>query len=168
MAPISVLGSDESDLLSKSRALVADYATQLQGALQEAMQSGGPVAAIAVCKDVAPRIASELSESSGATVGRTSLRYRNPANAPAEWQSTVLASFDGGSTEFSETTDSGEFRYMKPIPTGALCLTCHGETLVPEIAQAIDTAYPDDLARGYQAGDIRGAFSVTWPPPDAD
>jgi hypothetical protein len=52
---------------------------------------------------------------------------------------------------------------MKAIPTGAVCLACHGQTLAPEIQEALDTDYPHDRARGYELGQIRGAFSITWP-----
>lgn len=134
-------------------------------ALQEAMATGGPVAAIDACKVTAPQIAAGLSTDSGAIVSRTSLKVRNPGNAPAAWQSTVLEEFDGGnaSTEFFERAGDGSARYMKAIPTGALCLNCHGTVLPPDIRAKLDEAYPTDAARGYYLGDIRGAFSVVWP-----
>ena len=52
---------------------------------------------------------------------------------------------------------------MKAIPTGELCLLCHGETIDPDIAAAIDKAYPEDQARGFSLGDIRGAFTLSKP-----
>ena len=72
--------ADEDELLAESRNVVASFAAEMQTALQEAMAAGGPVAAIAVCKDVAPGIAERMSAETGATVGRTSLQVRNPAN----------------------------------------------------------------------------------------
>ncbi len=42
------------------------------------MQAGGPVAAIEVCQTRAPEIAARLGQESGAQVGRTALRVRNP------------------------------------------------------------------------------------------
>lgn len=156
--------SDDSALLLQSRELTAEYASLLQAALQDAMASGGPVAAISVCKDQAPAIASELSRRSGANVERTSLRFRNPGNAPEDWQRDVLAEFDGGEpNEFFVESADGAARYMKAIPTGGVCLACHGETLAPEVEEALDAAYPHDRARGYALGQVRGAFSVSWP-----
>ena len=52
---------------------------------------------------------------------------------------------------------------MKAIPTADLCLACHGESINPDIAAAIDEAYPEDQARGFKSGDIRGAFSLSKP-----
>ena len=155
---------DEDALLIESRNVVAGFAAEMQTALQDAMAAGGPVAAIAVCKDVAPGIAERMSAETGATVGRTSLRLRNLANTPTEWQRDVLEDFDNGaSDEFFERTGNNGTRYMKAIKTGALCLNCHGTVLAPDVRRQLDGAYPDDQARGYYLDDIRGAFLVVWP-----
>ena len=152
----------------KASALTAKYATQLQVALQEAMSTGGPVAAISVCRDLAPAIQSELSRQSGANVRRTSLKFRNSGNAPDDWETVRpwRLSRTPIRKKYLETTPSGATRYMKAIPTGAVCLACHGEQLAPEVkAKVSETAYPHDRALGYNPGDIRGAFSITWPAP---
>jgi hypothetical protein len=155
---------DDSALLAKSQALTAEYATQLQAALQQAMSTGGPVAAISVCKDFAPAIQSELSRQSGANVRRTSLKFRNSGNAPDDWETETLETFASSEKrELLETMPSGTVRYMKAIPTGAVCLACHGEELAPEVKESLRTTYPHDRAIGYSLGDIRGAFSITWP-----
>jgi len=163
LVPFSANGDDNA-LLLKSRELVAEYATLLQTELKQAMAKGGPVEAIAVCKDHAPRIAAELSDRHGAVVTRTSLKTRNADNAPDAWEKEILSRFDSGSAlEAFETTSNGDARYMKAIPTAAVCLTCHGETLSTGVLESLAAAYPHDQARGYQIGDIRGAFSITWP-----
>ena len=75
---------------------------------------------------------------------------------------------DSDKREHLETTPSGAVRYMKAIPTGPVCLTCHGEEIAPEVEESLRTAYPHDRALGYGLGDIRGAFSITWPAPALD
>jgi hypothetical protein len=154
-------------LLEKSREVTAEFAARMQAALQQGMASGGPVAAIGVCKDIAPDIAERLSAESGAAVSRTSLKVRNPDNAPEDWQTDVLHDFESGETEefFERVGDSGG-RYMKAIPTGGLCLNCHGTVLPPDVAARLKEAYPRDEATGYYLGDVRGAFSVVWPATD--
>lgn len=171
VVPSLSLADTDDALLAQSREITSRFAGELQQALQQAIATGGPVAAISVCKDVAPQIASRLSRQSGAKVSRTSLRFRNPGNAPEPWQKVVLAGFDsypGNSTppDFFERNGNNEARYMRAIPTGVLCLACHGTLLADGVRQQLDRDYPHDLARGYQAGDIRGAFSVTWPAVD--
>lgn len=157
--------AEEDPLLVASRDTTAQFASRLQSALQEAMASGGPVAAITVCKDVAPQIASELSRQTGAKVSRTSLKYRNPGSAPESWQMDILGKFEGPDApkEHFEKTGNNGARYMKAIPTGAPCLTCHGSELPEAVLKQLDEDYPHDRARGYELGDIRGAFSITWP-----
>jgi hypothetical protein len=49
---------------------------------------------------------------------------------------------------------------MKAIPTGGLCLACHGETIDPAVAGKIAELYPEDKATGFREGDLRGAFVV--------
>jgi len=166
--------ADDAQRTAESRALVQEFAGALKSELTTAMQSGGPIAAIGICHEKAPAIAQALGSRQGWTVGRTALKVRNPANAPSDWQRAVLQRFeadkargtDVSALEYAETvqTASGsEFRYMKAIPTGELCLTCHGPALAPAVADRIEALYPQDQATGFQPGDIRGAFVVVQP-----
>ncbi len=165
-----VAAADEVDpYVAKSRALVATFGSQLQAELKQSLGEGGPVAAIAVCKDRAPQIASALSRSGGVKLRRTSLRYRNPLNAPEPWEARVLRAFEeqrhespAMPLEYLSRLEDGTIRYMSAIKTGPVCLVCHGDNLVDEISEQLDADYPHDRARGYAQGDIRGAFSVTW------
>jgi hypothetical protein len=167
--------------VDQSRQLAMQLGGQLKAELSKAIAEGGPVAAINVCYLRAPEIAAQLSQASGARVGRTALRVRNPSNAPDELERSVLEQFsaDVGSGPVDRPLeavfeirrgDAVERRYMRAIPTDALCLTCHGKTLAPELAAAIARDYPKDQATGFEQGQLRGAFSVVWPatpPPPA-
>ena len=55
------------------------------------------------------------------------------------------------------------FRYMKAIPTAELCVVCHGSDIDPYVDARIRELYPDDQARGFKPGDIRGAFTLSKP-----
>ena len=162
--------------VEQSRQLALQLGGQLKGELTKAIAEGGPIAAINVCYLRAPEIAAQLSQASGARVGRTALRVRNPSNAPDELERTVLEQFaaDLGSGPVDRPLeavfeirrgDAVERRYMRAIPTDALCLTCHGKTIAPELAAAIARDYPKDQATGFELGQLRGAFSVVWPAP---
>ena len=50
---------------------------------------------------------------------------------------------------------------MKAIPAGRVCLICHGTNIQPELVVALRKIYPQDEARGFTIGDIRGAFTVS-------
>lgn len=165
-------GGADDVRLEESRVLVKAFGARLKGELKKGLQQGGPVAAIDICKDVAPQIASELSRQSGARVMRVSRRYRNPGNAPDDWQIRVLEDFesraaasdDPAPLEHFVTGKDGRALYMAGIRIDGVCLACHGEGLAPPLQQRLDAEYPHDRATGYRSGDVRGAFSVSWPP----
>ena len=160
-----------------SRAAAQQFGGALKEALQQAVQNGGPVSGIAVCHDKAGQIATDLSQKQGLLLGRTSLKIRNPANAPDNWELAVLRQFEARKTqgesvdklEFFAVIDDDQgqktFRYMKAIPTAALCLNCHGESLSVEVAAKLKELYPNDQAHGYKEGDLRGAFTIAKPLP---
>jgi len=159
----------------QAHAIVQQFATTLKGELQQAMKSGGPANAVGVCKEQAPAIAASLAEQTGWEVGRTSLKPRNAAlNAPDAWEQRVMKQFEdrkaagqpvAGMTyaEVVEGDSVSTYRYMQAIPTAEVCLACHGSNIEPGLAESIDQAYPDDQARGYAVGDIRGAFTLSKP-----
>ena len=162
---------DLDSLVAESRAATKAFAGTLKRELVAAIEAGGPVHAIGVCNTVAPAIADAQSEAFSGRIGRTSLKRRNPANAPDGWELAVLESFEtrkaageeAGALEHAEIVNekgARVFRYMKAIPTGAVCLTCHGADLAPDLAAALDSLYPTDQARGFKLGDLRGAFTI--------
>ena len=177
LAAISLNGYAADDVdaeVAASRATVKEFMQTLKKELQAGMQEGGPINAVSVCNLTAPGIANTYSARNGWEVGRTSLKTRNPDNAPDVWERAVLESFeerkrageDPVKMEFYEVVDqdgSRKLRYMKAIPTAGLCLACHGEQVDSVTKTRLETLYPHDQAMGYQEGDIRGAFSITQP-----
>lgn len=164
----------EEVAVTESRAIVGAFMAELKGELEAAIRTQGPVEAVSVCQRVAPALAARLSQESGGKVARTSLKLRNPANAPDAWERQVLERFeqmrqqgsDPMALEHSEVVSIDEQkvqRYMKAIPTGSICLLCHGQDIDPDVQEALKRLYPQDQATGFSPGDIRGAFTVTRP-----
>ena len=158
-----------------ARAAAMDFGARLLAELQKAMAAGGPVNALGVCNVAAPKLAAEKSAEHKMTIRRTSLKLRQPKDAPDAWELQQLQSFErrkaaGESPAKIETGEYVEmggkraFRYMKAIPTGPLCLSCHGANLAPAVAARLKELYPGDQATGFKVGDLRGAFSVTIAP----
>jgi hypothetical protein len=137
-----------------------------------ATAADGPVGAIAACNTMVPELADSLAQETSFEIMRTSSRVRNADNAPDAWEQEVLDKFsaqlgrgaDAAKLEYYEVTVTKEgqkfFRYMKPIMTGEVCLTCHGTEVKPDLKSEIAKYYPDDKALGYRLGDMRGAFSL--------
>ena len=164
--------ADSQTDIESAKAAVKSFAGALQKELKTAMQSGGPVAAIEVCNTRAMPISQLISAEKGMDLGRVSLKNRNPQNAPNHWQTAVLQNFEAQKatgkdvqslawSETVETDDGTEFRFMKAIPTGGLCLACHGTSISPEVSGKLAELYPEDKATGFSEGEIRGAFVVT-------
>lgn len=157
-----------ADDLTLARAKTQAFGLQLKQTLMAALQAGGPAAAVSACQLQAPALAHAQSDGQW-QVGRTSDRLRNPDNAPDAWEQNTLAAFAEqlaqgeplAKLERLDATAEG-FRYMKAIGVEAPCLVCHGATLDPALAAQLDQLYPGDQARGYQLGDLRGAFTLTY------
>ncbi|MCW8890410.1 MAG: DUF3365 domain-containing protein [Sedimenticola sp.] len=166
-----ILAADE---VTEARGLIKQFGTSLKGQLVGAMKEGGPVKAIQFCNVRAPGIASDIATHSGWEIGRTSLKIRSAANTPDAWELAVLKEFetkkaagaDPSTLDYSEVVElNGQkmFRYMKAIPTEKACLNCHAETIKPEVEAELKSLYPGDQARGFNEGDIRGAFTLSKP-----
>lgn len=156
----------DTALLNEARVQTKRLAQQLQHTLKRSMQADGPVAAISVCNTEAPQIAAGLSEGDW-QVGRTALKIRNPANTANDWEVSVMQSFSeqlsaGADPKTLEASkqEGGRFYYMKAIATGPVCLACHGENIASPLAEKLDQLYPQDQARGFRQGQLRGAFTL--------
>jgi hypothetical protein len=130
-------------------------------ALTSAMKEGGPSNAIHVCRDDAQAITAAVAEAKGIDLGRTSHRLRNPGNAPRPWAETIVQDAAGKKTGEvdSHVVDLGDrIGVLKPINTLGLCTNCQGdpEAIEAAVRQALADAYPEDEARGFAAGDLRG------------
>lgn len=121
---------------------------------------GDPDANAAACESARP-----VPE---ATVGRTSARLRNPANAPPPWARDHVARTDGGKAADTRALafDLGDrVGLLRPIEIRGRCLHCHAarEALAPATRAWLERAYPEDRALGYALGDLRGFWWAEVP-----
>lgn len=171
-APANAPDYDMEVLTAEAREAIKDFGPALKAELQSAMATDGAVAAIKVCNLRAPDIAAAKGDQHGFRIGRTSQKVRSSANVPDEWEAARLQEFsaavDDGAAMSTleiaavvESDDGPVFRYMKAIPTEDVCLACHGKELAPEVINILNELYPEDQARGFATGDLRGAFTLT-------
>ena len=157
--------------LDEGKEIIKAFMGDLKGELQKGMKQGGPIQAIKVCNTLAPQLAEAHSQMSGWQVGRTSLKLRNSGNAPDAWETAVLNEFErrkaAGEDPMrlvkAEVVEEGGrkmFRMMKAIPTAEVCTKCHGTEIAEPVAAKLDELYPEDQARGFKVGDLRGAFTL--------
>ena len=157
--------ADIAALVTEGATVIDDFTVSLEGELASAIQSGGAVKAMDVCHSGAPKMAAWLAEKQGATLTRESLGNHNPDEASA-WQTDVLKDFETRQAagepieqlvfkEIAGEAGKQEFRMMQAIPTGEVCLTCHGSKVAPNVFATLNMLYP---VEGYSARDVRGAF----------
>ncbi len=159
----------QAALQQKATSIVRQFVSMLKPQLRQALQHGGPAHAIEVCSRAAPALAAQLSENTGWKIKRVSLKARNhPAAIPDTWEKSVLQQFDreraagiSPATMVVSRVEGGVYRFMKAQPVVPVCLLCHGENISPDTAAALKRFYPQDQARGYKLGQIRGAFSLS-------
>jgi hypothetical protein len=159
--------------LAGMRTTATDFMKELKGVLIEQIQTGGVLQAVSVCSDTAQILTNEFGLSKGLFIRRVSLKNRNTNNYPDDFEKGVLNRFqllhqNNGLTseaEYAEITTEDDIkylRYLKPIVIQAECLNCHGNEfdMMPEVNKLITQKYPDDKAKGYKTGDLRGAVSI--------
>lgn len=113
---------------------------------------------------LATRELSELANktSTRATFRVTSDEYRNPANAPDDFENASIQLFKSDKNlRYNDAIEEGFYRYSQPILVRESCLKCHGDPkdAPPEVIEK----YGNQKAFGYKIGDVRGIISVKLP-----
>ncbi|MEI4551668.1 DUF3365 domain-containing protein [Pseudoalteromonas spongiae] len=160
--------AQKAQLDMQAKKLTNAFATELKTTLMAAVAKGGLSAGVEVCQERAPEIAKKYS-SHGWQISRTSLKTRNSKNTTNIDEVAILQDFakrlasgEPAKTVFYSNLNpqSGEYQFMKAIPTGPMCLACHGENISDDLQGKIKTHYPKDTATGFKLGELRGAFNV--------
>lgn len=172
-----VFADDLASMKQEAAAVTKQFVGKLGTAMKQEMKQGGPTAAIKVCAELAPAFAGEISTEKGWKVTRVGTRVRNPMlGMPDAWEQGVLAKFADRASkgesfekmahaEIVEEPNGKYFRFMKAIGVKPQCLTCHGDnkTVSKPLQNLLAEHYPQDQARNYKAGDLRGAVSIKRP-----
>lgn len=181
--PAPELLSPDPELLRAGDEAAAALSSRLSSALVAAMADGGPLAAIHLCHDQALPLTTGPLEGfpNVLALKRTSLRLRNPANAPDAAEQQALAHADALLAKgekpmtFAQRVPASanhpeELRVYRPIHVQPACLTCHGsmDTQPAPLRAALAQRYPADAAHGYRNGEWRGLVRVTLTQPAAE
>ncbi len=137
--------------------------------LKMAIQQGGFDSAIGFCNASVHGIVDSLKTNYNADIRRTSLKLRNPSNAPNDKEKQLLEAYQYSFDKKSpikggtQVLENGDILYTKPIFMKGLCLNCHGKpggTLNQDAYTRIQELYPSDSALHYVDGDLRGMWSI--------
>ncbi len=144
---------------------------ELSTQLTEQMKEGGPAQAIPFCNQKALPITNQLSDKFEAAVKRTSLKIRNSQNEASEREVEILNQYQNELSNniqlmpIVEVDSNNKKHFYAPIILKANCLVCHGtvnETVNVKTDSIIKSLYPNDQATGYNEGDVRGIWSITF------
>jgi len=109
---------------------------------------------------------------------RTPFAIKKPCPVPVDEGEScpvdpgTLNTMEFEATAFTNEEDIEYFNYMRSITLPPLtmlpCLKCHGSIeeggdVTADVLEAIEGLYPYDMALGYKAGNIRGAWTIKIP-----
>lgn len=164
--------------IDDARKVATSVPPKLLKVLSAEIERGGPVGAIAVCKEEAPKLARAASQETGWAIRRVSLRERNPKAVPDAWERAALEDFDRRAAAgenpsklelATEVEKDGKrtMRYIRALPVAEVCTQCHGtsDKVSPEVRARLSELYPHDKGVGYSVGQIRGAMTISRPVP---
>ena len=164
---VSVNAAEETSKGTATMAMV-QLNQEIRKKLVDSLQKNGPVGTIDVCVKEAPLLLSRIENEYGVTIKRTSMKIRNPQNAPDSAEKEALEALDSyrkanGVIPTGVTTfPNNQRRFYKAISMEQACLKCHGDTtsIAEQVRKEITAVYPNDQAVGYKEGELRGIVSV--------
>jgi hypothetical protein len=167
--------------VNEAQASLKMLVTTLSDSVAQAVADGGPHQAVIVCQMQALPLTAQTARQSTPRITalkRTSLRIRNPANAPDAAEQAALdriahliAAGEPLPPLLVQSLDAtpqlaAEIRVYKPLTMATRCLTCHGDptTFSPALRDVLAQRYPRDAATDYHEGDWRGLIRVSLTP----
>lgn len=138
--------------------------------LMKAIEKGGPAYAVEFCNTRAIPITDSVSTHFNATIDRVSDQTRNPNNKANKEELSIIDQYKtmlASNEDLKPITKDEEngTRFYFPIKTNAMCLKCHGEPksdINASTLAKINEIYPNDQAKGYEANQIRGIWSILF------
>jgi len=162
---------EKGEYISKGKEIAQTTVKKLGSNLMEHMKEGGPQQAIPFCNAAANTLTEEMAKKYSVSIKRTSLKIRNEKNKPNEAEETILKQYLASISNNEELKPivskdkAGKVHFYIPIKLEAKCLACHG-TIGKEVTVKTDsilkTLYPNDKAIGFNVGDLRGIWSLTF------
>lgn len=173
LAPVVAAGK------ATAETLVRTLTTEMGAALGR----GGPAAAVELCQLRAQGLTAGVASGSAPTVvgvKRTSLKIRNPANAPDAAEGAALEKVRAALARGEPPPEMllqrvevpggpAEIRFYRPLKVAATCLVCHGDPAAfpADLRETLAQRYPRDAASGYSLDAWRGLLRVSLAAPAA-
>ena len=164
--------------VARAKVTIKALVETLLPAVTAAVEAGGPPQGVTLCQiQAGPLTRQTLASADPAITGlkRTSLRIRNPANAPDAAEQAALDRVASLIAKGQEPPPllvqslpewdgkPAEIRVYRSMTVAPGCVACHGDAteFTPELSMALQNHYPDDQATGYAEGEWRGLIRVS-------
>ncbi|MDX1639679.1 MAG: DUF3365 domain-containing protein [Balneolaceae bacterium] len=158
--------------MQEGRQIASSAFQALSSNLKQAIVVEGVSGALKFCNIEAMPLTESLSTHFGVELRRASHRPRNPSNQPDSLEMVTIRKYLqqldlDNEPEPVVYADSRRIAFHAPIriSTG-LCLNCHGRPgneIATEDLKLIQSLYPQDEATGFEMGELRGIWSITFP-----
>ncbi len=163
--------TEQAKYINQGNSIMQQSFQALSAELSSALQEGGIRYAAGYCHLNASPLIDSLSILQNAKISRTSMKFRNPTNRPDRLDIIVLEQYriqlaDSITLQPHLEIEGENIVFYAPIVIkNPMCLLCHGEpgkTMDPEDYNFIKSRYPEDMATGYQLGDLRGVWKIEF------
>jgi hypothetical protein len=167
----SLTDKEKQEYSDKGKEIAQASFNALSEKLTEQMKMGGTAQAIPFCNIEAMPLTQQLSAKYNVAIKRTSNKLRNQKNKPTERELEIINNYHKLISDNKEIMPIVEVdinnikHFYTPIIVKANCLVCHGkpdEFVTMKTDSIIKSLYPNDKAVGYNEGDLRGIWSITF------
>jgi len=161
----------DSTVVKEGKSIAMSSFKILSSKLKSAIKKGGPVAGIDICSSKAQKLTDSISLAKNVKLKRVSLKNRNENNIANKSEASILNSWQADLDNNKSIkpkiirNNNQEITFVAPIKVKHQCIICHGtdDFVTPEIRLKLKEHYPNDKARNYSEGDLRGAWVITFP-----
>ena len=161
----------DSTVVKEGKSIAMSSFKILSSKLKSAIKKGGPVAGIDICSSKAQKLTDSISLAKNVKLKRVSLKNRNENNITNKSEASILNSWQADLNNNKSIKPkiirnaNQEITFVAPIKVKHQCIICHGtdDFVTPEIRLKLKEHYPNDKARNYSEGDLRGAWVITFP-----
>lgn len=173
----AVVGNNTNKLISeyllKGREISLVTQNTLLANVSQAIKKSGTEYAIQFCNIRASVLTDSISVANNCKISRVSDKNRNEGNYLKDDLDKSIMNYYNEKINTNKSLndtivykDNGVITYYKAIKTAmSTCLKCHGKPEI-DIAQEtlikINQLYPNDLAKGYKLGDLRGLWKIEF------
>lgn len=157
----------------KAMTVIAATFKTLSGRLGQAIQQGGVTAALDICSTQAIPLTEASGKKFGVTVARVSHKPRNLNNSANTEELGIIKNYVAALAKSQpikpvvlEKVGQAPIVYAPILLVMPVCLKCHGAVnsqIQPKDYAQIRKLYPQDQAVGFNMGELRGLWKVTFP-----